>query len=152
MTFFQVLLSTIFYKKSGSFSKCLVCVCVLFIYTIFISVICVSQEERRLIAFNVQIYDFYKWVISTKKKHWKVNFWYQWIIQCNTDSCCEHIAHGVNIYLYGCVSLSVWLCCVSLCVCVCVILNQSTSKKPRYVSDFSKTPCCIEHVSSSFWF
>ena len=43
------------------FSKCLVCV--LFIYTISISIICVSQEELSLslIASNAQIYDFYNW-------------------------------------------------------------------------------------------
>ena len=39
------------------FSKCLVCV--LFIYIISISIICVSQEELSLIASNEQIYDFY---------------------------------------------------------------------------------------------
>ena len=36
------------------------------------------------------------------------------------------------MYFYGCVSPCV--CCVS----VCVISNQSTSKKPHYVSDLSK--------------
>ena len=62
-------------------------------------------------------------------------------IHCNKDSSCEHIPGGVNIYLYGCVSLlTPWLCCVSLCVCmfVSVIRSQSTSKKPHYVSDLSK--------------
>ena len=46
-----------------SFSECLVCVCVLFIYTIPISIICVSQEEPSL------IYEFYKWIILGKKRH-----------------------------------------------------------------------------------
>ena len=36
------------------------CVCVLFIYTISISIICASQEEPSLIATNQQIYDIYK--------------------------------------------------------------------------------------------
>ena len=36
------------------------CVCVLFIYTIFISIICVSQEEPSLTSSNQQIHDFYK--------------------------------------------------------------------------------------------
>ena len=35
-------------------------------------------------------------------------------------SCYEHIAVGVNIYLYGCVSLLAPECAVCLCVCVCV--------------------------------
>ena len=54
-------------------------------------------------------------------------------IQCNIDSCCEHITVGVNIYLYGCVSLLApeFAVCLYVCVCVfvCVISNQSTSKK-----------------------
>ena len=36
-------------------------------------------------------------------------------IQCNKDSCCKHITGGVNIYLYGCVSLlapECAVCCV----------------------------------------
>ena len=48
------------------------------------------------------------------------------------------------IFIWMCVSLLapecvVWPCvCVCLCVLVCVIPNQSTSKKPHYVSDLSK--------------
>ena len=41
-----------------SFSECLVCV--LFTYTISISITYVSQEQPILIASNQQIYDFYK--------------------------------------------------------------------------------------------
>ena len=51
------------------------------------------------------------------------------------------MAVGENIYLYGCVSLLAPECAVCVCVCVCVFLcvisNQSTSKKP-HVSDLSK--------------
>ena len=36
------------------------CVRVLFIYTISISIICVSKDEPSLIASNQQIYDIYK--------------------------------------------------------------------------------------------
>ena len=42
-----------------SFSKCLVCV-FLFIYTISVSIICVSLEELSLITSNEQIHSFYK--------------------------------------------------------------------------------------------
>ena len=35
-------------------------VCILFIYTISVSIICVSQGEPSFIASNQQIYDFYK--------------------------------------------------------------------------------------------
>ena len=40
------------------FSEYLVCVCVLFICTISISVICILKEELSLITSNQQIYDF----------------------------------------------------------------------------------------------
>ena len=36
-------------------------------------------------------------------------------IQCYTDSCCEHIIGGVNLYLYGCVSLLAPVCAICLC-------------------------------------
>ena len=43
-------------KRLKKISWTLVCVCVcVFIYTIFISIICVSQEEPSLIAYNQQI-------------------------------------------------------------------------------------------------
>ena len=54
---------------------CVVCVCVcacdLFIYTIFISIICVSKNELSLIASNKQIYHFYKGITFEKKRHCK---------------------------------------------------------------------------------
>ena len=45
-------------------------------------------------------------------------------IQCNIDSCCDHIAGAVNTYLYRCVSLLVQVCfvCVCACACACVCL------------------------------
>ena len=54
-------------------------------------------------------------------------------IQCNKDSCCEHITVGVNIYIYdySCASLLLTEFAVCHCVLVCVISNQSTSKKPQ---------------------
>ena len=32
------------------------------------------------------------------------------LIQCNRNCCCEHITGGVNIYLYGCVSVLTPVC------------------------------------------
>ena len=49
------------------FLSCVVCVCVLLIYTISISILCVSQEGFRLVESNQQIYNFYKWVILKRK-------------------------------------------------------------------------------------
>ena len=39
-------------------------------------------------------------------------------IQCNTDSCCEHIVAS-NITLYGCVIFSTPVSTV-ICLCLCV--------------------------------
>ena len=57
-------------------------------------------------------------------------------IQYNRCSCCKHITSGFNTYLYGCVSLLNNLYVVYLCVCV--ISNGSTCKKPHYFSDLAK--------------
>ena len=59
------------------------------------------------------------------------------VIQCNKDSYCEHIAGGVNMYLYECVRLLALECAVCLCVlclCVCVILKQSAREKTHCVT------------------
>ena len=63
-------------------------------------------------------------------------------IECNTDSCCEHITGGINIYLYGCVSpLRV------LCVFVCVISNQSNGKEHiKCQTSVTLKACCIKHI------
>ena len=60
--------------------------------------------------------------------------------QCNKGSYCEHITGGINIYLYDRHSLLAPECAVCFCVhvCVCVTSNQSTIKKPPYVSGLSK--------------
>ena len=42
---------------------------VLFIYTISINILCVSQGERNLIESNQQIYDFKKGLIFENKTH-----------------------------------------------------------------------------------
>ena len=61
----------------------------------------------------------------------------EFLIQYNKDNCCEHKA--VSVYI---VSLLVPGCAVSLSVCVCVLVcvisNQSTSKKKHHVSHLSK--------------
>ena len=60
------------------------CVCFVYLHH-FYQYYCVLLEELSLIASNEQIYTFYKWVIFLKENTlWKVNLWYQWIIQCNT--------------------------------------------------------------------
>ena len=71
-------------------------------------------------------------------------------IQCNKDSCYEHIAVGINKYLYGCVSLLAPECavclCVSMCECVsvsvCMCLCEIKSKYQHYMSDLSKLIVC----------
>ena len=86
------------------------------LFTPFLSVFFVSQEEPSLIASNQHISELF--------------------IQCNKNSCCEHITGGVNIYLYGCVSLlapesvvSLYVCCVHMCVFVCDIKSDHLQKK-----------------------
>ena len=49
-------------------SVCVWSVCVLFIYTISISIICVLQGKPSIIAPNQQIYDLCKWIILEKER------------------------------------------------------------------------------------
>ena len=60
-----------FSTKTGGVSKIYGCSkkggIILFIYTIFVSNLCVSQEG--LVESNQQIYDFYKWMIFKKQRH-----------------------------------------------------------------------------------
>ena len=89
---------------------------VLGIYTISISI---TQKEHSLKAFNhkmwlLQVNKFWK-----EKTLWKVNFWYQWINQFNTDSCCYYMAGDVDISSCGCVSLLIPECAMYRCVYVC---------------------------------
>ena len=98
---------------------------VLFIYTIFI---CVSQEEPDLIGSNQQICDLQ--VNKFEKKSYCRNWIFdidELCIQCNKDSCCEHITGGVNIFLWVCQSIGPWMysVCVCVCVCVCVLVCGS---------------------------
>ena len=80
--------------------------CVRFVYTISISILCVSQKELSL----YWIYSTDMWLPQVNN-FWKAktlwNF-VKWIfdisklfIRYNTYRCCEHITGGVNIYLYG---------------------------------------------------
>ena len=120
----------------------------LFVYTISISIICVSQEECSFIPSNQQMCDFYKWVIFKKKRLCEklifdiselfnviqivvvVSIWQVVLILI-------HIGVSVCWPLHVvCVFVCVFLI-VCLCVYVCLISNQSTSKKP-HVSDLSK--------------
>ena len=98
-----------------SFSKCLVCVFCLF--TPFLSVLFVFYRKNLVLLHLMNRLHFLQVNNFLKGKTlWKIIFWYQWIIQCNTDSCREHMTGGVNKHLYGCVSARV--CCVSLRVWV----------------------------------
>ena len=91
--------------------------CVLTIYTISISILCVSKEGLSPVESNQQMYDFFE-----QLKHCgpQVNFWIRKLfIQCNTGSCCAHITDGVSIYLCLCKYVGPCMPCV-LCLCLCL--------------------------------
>ena len=114
--------------------------CVLFIYTISISVICVSQAEPSLTASNQQIYYFYKCIIFLKRRHCrnKISDIIGLFIHYNKGSCCEHVTGGINIYLDGCISVLALEYVVYLCV-LCVWYQMWVpAKKTHYVADLSE--------------
>ena len=70
----------------------------------------------------------------------------------NTESCCEHITGGTNVYLYRCVSLLAPGCAVCLCLCMCLMSSQSASRKQHHTLDLSKLmPYCRKHTARSLW-
>ena len=149
----------IFTKRRGSAFPVLslwvfrVQVCVLFIYTISISIVCVSQEKLNLIESNQHIYGFFKWAIFKKQRHLE-RFVFdisELFIHCNTHNFCEYITGGVDTYLHGCVSLLTPECALWLYLCFCVISNQSTSKKHMCQTSINLVPCCIKHTRS-IWY
>ena len=126
-----------------------VCVCCLL--TPFLSVLFVFYRKNLALLHLMnryirllQLSNFLK-----EKTLWKVNFWYQWITQCNTDSCCEHMTGGANIYLYGCVSLLAPKCDVYLCVYVRVWYQIRVPSKNYIMCQTSVNlrPCCIKHIA-----
>ena len=135
------------HKKGGVIqfylSECLACICVFcFIST---SIVYFSWEELTVTESNQQIYDFCKWVIFKKQRYCgkKIFDISELFIQFNALSCSKHITGGVNIYLYGCVSLLGGVLC--LCLCVCVISNLILCQ-----TSITLTPCCIKHTARSF--
>ena len=69
-------------------------------------------------------------------------------IQCNTGNCCVYITDTVNIYIYVCINPLLLVCPV--CLSVCMISNQSTSK--NHVTCFKPSvnlnPYCRKHYST----
>ena len=59
------------------------------------------------------------------------------------------MAGGVNVNLYGCVSLFVPKCALYFCLYVCIISNQSISKKTHYVSGLSKFDALLHKTHSN---
>ena len=88
-------------------------VCVLFIYNISISIVCVPWEEFTVIESNQQKTEYFlKRKNIVESKFLIQNFWYRIIDSIAINNCCKHITGGVKIYLYGCISLVVSECAV----------------------------------------
>ena len=98
----------------------LVVVCVLLIYAVSLSILCVSWEELSHSESNQQICDFYKPVTFEKQRHgatlYKINFRYQEIIHSmkyrqllkQRTGGVKYVFMGVSFY-WPCV------CCVYVC-------------------------------------
>ena len=98
-----------------------VCVCVFCSFTPFLSVLFAFNRKRlvnRYMTFTSELFLKRKDIVEIK---FLISLNYSFI----------HLSGGANIYLYGCVSLLAPES--TLRVCVCVISNQSASKKPHYL-------------------
>ena len=129
-----------------------VCVCVLLIYIISISILCVSQGGLSLDESKQQIYEFYKWITLKSKDIedlGKVNFCINGLfIQCNIVSYCVHTTGGVNRYGYVFVSLCI-LCVFEMCVCD-IKSEYSKNHIIRVKPSVNFMPCCIKHTTKCY--
>ena len=134
----------------SSFSHWVWCVCLL--------LICL-KEGLGLIESNQNR----RYVISIKESFLKskdivdvCNFLFdisEWLIQCNTNSCYEHISGAVIIYLYIYVSVYWSLCVMCLCLFVCARYQIKVLGKVIYVKPTTNlTTCCIKHIARCFWY
>ena len=89
---------------------------VLFIYTISIGIICVSQEECSPTGSNQQIHDFYKKVIFESTFLISVNYSFN-IIQIATVSTQQMVLTYIHVDVSVYLPLSVLFVCVCCCVC-----------------------------------
>ena len=97
-----------------------------------------------------------------KGKGIKVSFWYQWIMQCNLDSFCEHMTRGDDIYSYGCVSLLAPECavyihmgasvycplsvlCIFFFMCVWYQIRVPAKNHINYQTSVNLLPCRIKY-------
>ena len=97
-------------------------------------------------------------MIFEKKRHREKEIFdiSELFIQCNKDSCSEHITGSINIYLYGCDSLLVPECVVSFCVYVFLCVRyQSRVPTENHImcqTSVNLMPCCIKYTARFFWY
>ena len=127
------------------------CVHVFLVYMIFISLLCVYEEELSNVQCNTQICEFCKWVLNKNcivDLMSKVTCWYQLIIQYNTDSGCEYLAGGVYIYFYVWVSLLVPVCVQYVKACIFVLVLVSSFV---YLFAFVFVRVCVCVLYDKIW-
>ena len=112
--------------------------CVLFIYTVFISIPCVSRKELTFTESIQQICDLYKSVIFEKQRHCGT-LYSNFLISAN---------YSFNVIHTTIIHIPMSVLCVFVHVCVFVMSNQSTSKNSHYVSGLQKLDTLL-HITHS---
>ena len=103
----------------------------------------------------------YKWIVFENKRHCRKQIFgtSEFFIQCNKDSCCEHVIIGVNIYIY----IYIWVCsllapecavsffyvCVYVFVCIWYQIKVPLKNRIMCQTSINLMPCCIEHTHLS---
>ena len=87
-------------------------------------------HKKDLVLWNLITYIWFLQVSNFWKADtsWTNFYISRLFILCNTGSCYVHIIGDVNIWLYVFTSPLFPVCPVFVCVCVCVIFNQRSSK------------------------
>ena len=120
-------------------------VCLFCLFTPFLSVLFILRRKNLVLLNLINRY------MTKRKDIVEIEFLVlvNYSFKFNADGCCEHISSGVNIYLYGSVSLLIPEC--TGCVCVCDIKSEYQEKTPLCQTSVNLMPYCINHTVSSFW-
>ena len=158
-TFFQVLLSTIFYKKSCTSNEA-------FLTWSTLTCNIFSEKSWFLYSYKSQVQKSGDTITcffcTVKKKKFRSSQAHSWnpiplssVISLLVIMVCVYFVYLHDFrQCYLCFTGRIMSeCAVYLCVFVCVISTQSTSEKHIMCqTSVNLTPCCREHMSRSFWY
>ena len=116
------------------------CASVCFVYLHYFHRVFFVFHRKNLVLLNT----INRYVTSIREKFFENQRHQQLFIQWNTNSCCEHIRGGSNIYLYEWVSLLALVCVACLCLCVWYQIRVLAKNLVMCQTSVNLITCCIK--------